>query len=157
MKGTITSLGNLFCWLTLLFAFTMLNAQNVAINNNGAPPDSSAILDVSADDRGVLIPRVDLIGSDDTLTVESPATGLLVYNTTDNDELTPGFYYWNSNTWQRISSPWMERNDTVFYYDGPVGIGVNNPQHMLEVIGNPGTEFTPVAYFESTLDTLPRG
>jgi hypothetical protein len=42
---------------------------------------ASAMLDVSAPNKGILIPRVSLTSSLDISTVPSPVTSLLVYNT----------------------------------------------------------------------------
>ncbi len=79
-------------------------AQNVGINATGANPDASAVLDVSSNDKGVLIPRVALTGTNDAATVTSPATSLLVYNTATISDVTPGFYYYDGTIWQRIVS-----------------------------------------------------
>ncbi len=52
-----------------LFMFLPLSlcAQNLAINTTGATGDSSALLDVNATDKGMLIPRVNLTSTLDTL------------------------------------------------------------------------------------------
>ena len=70
----------------------------------GTPePVTSSYLDVTATDKGILIPRVAL-----RMTTEfSPITGeeaesLLVYNTATQNDVTPGFYYWYDNAWMRI-------------------------------------------------------
>lgn len=56
-----------------------LEAQNVGINATGTPPDPSAMLDVVAQDKGVLIPRLTTTQRNAIL---NPATSLLIYNTT---------------------------------------------------------------------------
>jgi len=55
-------------------------AQNIGINDSGAQPDYSAILDVSSPDKGILIPR---LNATQISILNSPADGLLVYNTDD--------------------------------------------------------------------------
>ncbi|MGD1843949.1 MAG: hypothetical protein ACFB10_00975 [Salibacteraceae bacterium] len=84
--------------LTLLFA-QALSAQNVSVNEDGAAPDSSAMLDVSSTTSGVLIPRMTTAQRN---AIAGPATGLLVYQT-DN---TAGFYMNNGTPstpdWQRL-------------------------------------------------------
>lgn len=86
-----------FVVLTLLFSFP-LTAQ-VGINTDGADPDPSAMLDVKATDKGMLIPRMTEAGRD---AISDPANGLMIYQT-DN---TPGFYF-NAGTpgspdWQPV-------------------------------------------------------
>lgn len=76
----------------------------------GTPtPHASAILDVTATDKGVLIPRVAL---KNTTTVLSTGLvqeeSLLVYNTAKVADVTPGFYYWvaDSKTAPVIPAHW---------------------------------------------------
>lgn len=57
-------------------------AQNVAINATGSLPDTSAMLDVSSTNKGLLAPRLTTAQQN---TIPLPANGLLVFNTTDND------------------------------------------------------------------------
>ena len=66
-----------------------------AQNNAGigtSSPDPSALLDLSATDMGLLIPRMTMAKRD---AIVAPATGLLVFQT-DN---TPGFYYYDGSAW----------------------------------------------------------
>jgi hypothetical protein len=80
-----------------------LSAQNVGINATGAAPNTSAMLDVDAPNKGLLIPRVSLSSTADVTTIASPATSLLVYNTSALSNVTPGFYYWNGSAWTRLA------------------------------------------------------
>lgn len=85
--------------LASTFCFAQLAvAQNVSISSNGDSPDSSAMLDVKADDKGVLIPRTDtntVNGSGNAL-----ASGLLIYQTSDAK-----FYYYDGSKWIGIDGP----------------------------------------------------
>ena len=70
-------------------------------------PNKSAMLDVVAQDKGVLIPRVALQNTLDVTTVAGSFNGsydnsLLVFNKTNNSEIKPGYYYWYENKWNRI-------------------------------------------------------
>lgn len=87
-------------------------SQNLSVNNTGNSADASAILDVSADSLGVLIPRVSLTDTMDVLTISNPTTSLVVYN----DDAIPmdggvgeGFYSFNGSKWvpliQAVNSP----------------------------------------------------
>lgn len=87
--------------LLALFACPTL-AQNVGINATGAAADASALLDVSATNKGLLIPRIALTGTNDVTTIATPATSLLIYNTGTTATTTPGFYYWNGTLWVRL-------------------------------------------------------
>ena len=89
--------------LALLFFITGIKGQ-IGI---GIPtPDASAMLDVSSTSKGLLVPRIALAGTDDNITIASPQTSLLVYNTaaagSGAKAVTPGYYYWNGSAWERL-------------------------------------------------------
>ena len=75
-------------------------------------PNAASKLDVSSADKGFLPPRVALTATNTFAPVTglsgaSPlatAAGLLVYNTTSNNNVTPGYYYWNGTSWILISN-----------------------------------------------------
>ena len=70
----------------------LMTAQNVAINDDGSAPNSSAMLDVSSTTKGMLVPRMT---ATERGNISSPATGLVVYQT----DGTEGFYYKTSGGW----------------------------------------------------------
>ena len=71
--------------------------QSLSVNSTGAAPDASAQLDVSATDKGMLVPRMT---SAQRTAIASPATGLLVFDTT-----TGGFWFYNGTSWVNLSTP----------------------------------------------------
>ena len=77
------------------------SAQNIGINANGAAPHASALLDIDGSavvgtKRGLLIPRVTAVEMN---TIATPATALLVYNTT-----VGGFWFYDGAAWSPIFS-----------------------------------------------------
>lgn len=77
----------------------------------GTPtPNASAMLDITATNKGVLIPRVELTDASTPLSGTTHENSLLVYNTAtageavEGKEVTPGFYYWFNGSWERITS-----------------------------------------------------
>lgn len=72
-------------YIFLLFAGCILcdrsYAQNVAINQTGSNPDTSAMLDISSTTKGLLIPRMTTVQE---AAIPTPATGLMLFNTTTN-------------------------------------------------------------------------
>src|ERR1700674_4394704 len=77
--------------------------QSVGI---GTPtPNASAQLDVTATNKGILIPRISLVSPSDVVTINTPATGLLVYNSNSNLVQMPdglGFYFWDGVKWIKM-------------------------------------------------------
>ncbi|MCV9930625.1 hypothetical protein OIU83_23400, partial [Flavobacterium sp. LS1R49] len=71
-------------------------------------PDASAQLEVLAKNRGVLIPRVELLSSTDVTTIKKNEKGnytesLLVFNINTISDVIPGYYYWYNNKWNRMA------------------------------------------------------
>ena len=92
----------LFC---ILFVGSLHIIAQAGINTSS--PANGALLDISSTNKGFLIPRVTLTGTNDVTTITpSATTGLLVYNTVTAGALpvqvTPGFYYWNGSQWLRF-------------------------------------------------------
>jgi len=88
--------------VSFIFIINYLSAQNVGINSTGAAPNSSAMLDVSSTNTGLLIPRLSLIQTTAANPVTLPATSLLVYNTATINDVTPGYYFWDGSKWVRF-------------------------------------------------------
>jgi hypothetical protein len=68
-----------FLSFVISFSFYYLTAQteNISINNNGNPPDPSAILDIQSNNKGVAFPRMT---TDERDAITSPTLGLMIYN-----------------------------------------------------------------------------
>jgi hypothetical protein len=71
---------------TLVVFFFIETSGQVSVNNNSAPPDNSAMLDVQSTEKGMLVPRMTMAQRD---LIEDPATGLVIFQT-DN---TPGLIW----------------------------------------------------------------
>lgn len=122
MKGILLFL---FCFTGLIH----LQAQRVAINESGNPPDASAMLDVSSTTKGLLIPRMT---GEQRAAIMAPANGLIVYQT-DNALLhgPRGFYLWDNGAWKRMARVeelgWTVSGSTVYTtLSGGVGIGTTS-------------------------------
>jgi hypothetical protein len=135
MKKYFTLLACKKTQTTLLVFLLSLSsfAQNIGINSTGATPDNSAMLDIVASNKGLLIPRVSLISNTDVTTIPSPLTSLMVYNT--NASMTNGgvgYWYWNGSVWVMLIT------------------GTNNDWHLT---GNAGT--VDGTNFIGTTDNVP--
>ena len=93
----------------IAFILSILSIQLTGFAQLGVgtnSPDASAQLDVTASDKGFLAPRIALTSVTDVLTIASPATGLMVYNTatagTSPNNVFPGYYYYNGTRWSRF-------------------------------------------------------
>jgi len=118
-------------FLTFVIAFLLslsTFAQNVGINSTGATPDASAMLDIVATDKGLLIPRIELSATNLQAPVTSPTTSLMIYNTaTSGSGLTavePGFYYWNGASWERVNTGTVNYTETDPVYVASIANGI---------------------------------
>jgi hypothetical protein len=122
----------------------MSMAQSIGIGTT--TPDSSAMLDISSNNKGLLLPRIK-----DTSSIKSPAKGLLIYSNNDNTLL-----YYDGSQWQNVApdvinttpapgpgmdSLWYRVQDSIVYTYYPY-VHINTkpdfiaPQATLQVSGN---------------------
>ncbi|MFP3831316.1 hypothetical protein [Chryseobacterium sp. SIMBA_028] len=91
------------CTLLLLFLLFENNFQ-AQVGINTTTPDPSSVLEVAGSNKGLLIPRIALTGSSDTVTVPLPANSLMIYNTAAVSDVLPGYYYWSTTAgrWTKV-------------------------------------------------------
>ena len=106
----------------------------VSVGSSVTTPDPSAMLEVKSADKGFLPPRVALSETNSAAPVNSPAAGLLVYNTasagSSPNNVTPGYYYWNSTSWISVAYLQGINPGEMFYWNGA--------QWLLIPAGSPG-------------------
>ncbi|MDP1621571.1 MAG: metallophosphoesterase [Bacteroidales bacterium] len=92
---------------------TVAVVGQVGINTDGSLPDSSAGLDVKFSNKGFLPPRIALSSVNEAAPIVNPATGLLVFNTSNTghtvNDVQMGYYYWNGAKW----IPLVRNSETV--------------------------------------------
>jgi uncharacterized protein (TIGR02145 family) len=146
----------------LALMFFILSAASVnaqVLIGDGDTPETTAILELRSDKLGLLLPRVALKFTDDKTTIESPVTGLTVYNTnTATDEsgtkaVVPGVYIFDGNLWIRSSAgvapviitqpkafSWSRLKETNGDPNGPAAADVADAIAVLSVTAaGPGT------------------
>jgi trimeric autotransporter adhesin len=72
------------------------SAQQGNVGIGTSKPEESAALEIKANDKGFLIPRMSLT---EMQAIKSPATGLMVYQTGESS----GFYFYNGTKWAPLS------------------------------------------------------
>ena len=99
----------------------VLAQQGIGTNT----PHRSAALQIDSQNKGILIPRINLgYNTEDnkiTSTIPSPVQGLLVYNQTGIANVPEGFYYYSGGKWNPISKSYLQDSDhTTISGDGTV-------------------------------------
>ncbi|MEO5889074.1 MAG: DNRLRE domain-containing protein [Ferruginibacter sp.] len=98
-------------------------------------PNASAQLEINSTDKGFLPPRVALTATNAAAPVNSPATGLLVFNTATAGgtptNVVPGYYYWNGSSWYPVINKGNTPGD-MQYWNGSrwvtIPLGLNGQQ-----------------------------
>lgn len=132
--------------VALLGSFYFSNAQ---LGIGTPEPKNSSMLDVQATNKGILIPRVELTST----TVFAPIIGekeesLLVYNLTEVNDVTPGYYYWRENKWNRIIN--KDDLDSVISENkvGDVFYQLNTDSNLMELQYWTGTAWVAIDFKE---------
>ena len=133
---------------TLSGTNTYNTTGNVGIGTS--TPNASAILDISSSSKGVLPPKVELIGRNGTSSpIASPTTGLFVYNTAEagaaSNAVSPGFYFYNGTNWTR-----MDPEDWSIPVTITIGAVTTSPTKGTIVYDNVSYRRTSTTSFEVT-------
>ncbi len=120
-----------FTFIFVLFGRQVLVAQqSVSIGQTTAHP--AAVLDLSKTTKGFLMPRLTQTAR---IGINSPAEGLLVYDTTSNRMFQRQRNNWqfflNNSYWTKSSA-----NSTRMYTFDSVGLGNAAPSRRLDITGN---------------------
>jgi len=122
--------------LKILVLFPLAIFSQVGIGTT--TPNSSAILDITAVDKGVLVPRVAITNLNTAAPVAAPVESLLVYNTTVASGV--GFHYWDGTKWvplggaAGLDTDWtISGNDMYNANTGNVGVGTTTPSVLLHI------------------------
>jgi len=114
--------------LKTMFILLLLTAGSLSIQAQYGfgtnSPHPSAVVDMKSDNKGVLLPRVNLKSTTDVITVLDPADHLVVFNaavvatTATVGGVTPGLYYWD-----KLAKAWVREESS----SGAVGINTTTP------------------------------
>jgi len=120
--------------LAVLFS-TLVSQAQVGIGTN--TPSPSSILEIASDDKGILIPRVELRNTTSSFPLSSHITSMMVFNTATTSDVIPGFYYSLGSKWVRLNN--FDDVDIRF-------VGNNNHVSKDAGIGSNGTSVGSSAF-----------
>jgi hypothetical protein len=109
----------------VVIAFAILSSSNMMAQQGFGTntPDKSAAVDIVSTKRGFLMPRIALTATNVAAPVTDPANSLMVYNTAttalgNEFDVTPGFYFWDTDHWVRFTDADNVKTTTVSAGDG---------------------------------------
>nr|WP_315026582.1 hypothetical protein [uncultured Chryseobacterium sp.] len=90
------------CMFLLIFS----EAQQGGVGIGNTSPNPSAILDVTATNKGLQLPVISLTSTTDVSSVLSPKTGFVIYNTSvagsGMTSVNKGLYVFNGTVWEKM-------------------------------------------------------
>jgi len=106
-KSTITL--RAFCMNAVLAMGISLSGQaQMKMGNNPTTVNANAVLELETTNKGLLLPRIALTGTNLTAPLSAHVAGMSVYNTatagTPPYNVTPGYYYNDGAQWLKITS-----------------------------------------------------
>lgn len=127
------SVKSLFLSGLVFLSFQAVKAQN-NVGIGTATPNASSVLDLTSNNKGVLVPRMDSLSR---LSIATPANGLLVYDTDYNC-----FYFYQSTVWKSLCNAGANgatgpTGDTGPM--GPIGVGIQGATGDTGPTGPSGT------------------
>lgn len=117
----------------VIFCFFTLQSTIAQVGIGTTTPDASSVLDITATDKGMLVPRLTQAQKN---TIASPANGLLIYQTNG----ATGFYYYNGTIWQSLTS--AKNTLDQAYDEGGAGMGrqINADNGSVFILKNSASE-----------------
>ena len=104
-------------FIGFVLAINGLMFSQVSVTTDNSLPDNSAMLDLKATNRGLLIPRISTAARN---LIPAPATGLLIYNTTTNK-----FNYFNGSYWFQLETTFISSAIGTLSVGGGVSISAS--------------------------------
>ncbi len=99
--------------LAIFILFTV-NITFAQVGINTTNPHSSSMLDIQSENRGLLLPRIDLGDVSNSSTINNPAKSLLVWNTdAAGGGSRQGFYFYNGQTWISFNRKFLTNNSAI--------------------------------------------
>lgn len=98
------------------FVFSVLSTVGFAQTKVGGRPtiNANAMLEIEASNKGLLLPRLELVRTIDFTPLEAHVAGMTVYNTKRQNDVVPGFYYNDGTKWQQMVT--SDNKAVKFFY-----------------------------------------
>lgn len=102
--------------LAALLAFSAKSLCQTGIGTN--TPNASAVLEVNAADKGLLLPRIALAETTSAAPMTAHVAGMVVYNTATSEAgptaVSPGLYYNDGSSWIRMTTQLQTKGDLKY-------------------------------------------
>lgn len=87
-----------------MIAFNNQLFSQVKIGENPKSINADAVLDIESSNKGILLPRIALNSTTSASPLKNFTSGMIVYNTSTVNDLTPGLYYSDGTKWIKANT-----------------------------------------------------
>jgi hypothetical protein len=94
---------SLFFFVVFL-SYNTRSFSQVKIGDNPKSINGDAMLEVESSNKGILLPRIALKSTSSSSPLKSFTAGMIVYNTSTSNDLTPGLYYCDGKKWIKANT-----------------------------------------------------
>ncbi|MDR6845928.1 tail fiber domain-containing protein [Flavobacterium granuli] len=120
-------------WSVFVFLiFCNAVSAQIKIGDNPTVINSSAIMEIESENKGFLLPRLQLINVSEPAPLPEHVAGMIIYNTATATGLSPGFYYNDGTKWigvsQSTASGLLSADNGLNNVNGVVKLGGNLTQ-----------------------------
>ncbi len=91
-------------FLILALAAGLMVSAQVKIGTNATSVNANAVLELESTTKGVLFPRVELMGTSNVAPLAAHVQGMTVYNTATAGDVTPGMYTNSGAAWVKLEA-----------------------------------------------------
>lgn len=99
----------------LLLLLSFVNFGTIAqVSIGTTTPNASSVLDVSSVDKGLLLPRIALVQTNNFSPLLAHVAGMQVYNTATTGDVSPGQYYNDGTKWIKIADALSSKTNYSF-------------------------------------------
>lgn len=112
-------------FLLLAATFLLTYSTHAQVGIGTTTPDDDALLELNSNATlghgGLLMPRVELVETDEPDPLQYHVQGMTVYNTADVNDVSEGFYYNDGYQWIRLASDSSTSSDEYWSLEGNAG------------------------------------
>jgi hypothetical protein len=87
--------------------------SQVKIGDNPTNLNPNSLLELESTDKGLLIPRLSLTQTTNAAPLTNHVSGMIAYNTAEQNDVVPGFYYNDGSKWVRLLTNGQISSPTV--------------------------------------------
>lgn len=104
IKNKNVTHGLIVAMLITLIGYTQKAVSQIKIGENNKSMNTDAMLEIESINKGFLLPRIALVSTTTSLPLKSFTSGMVVYNTSNSNDLSAGLYYSDGSKWIRANN-----------------------------------------------------